>query len=97
MKEIFRVESIYKDKTVLIGYFESLEEANKAAHRQGLPGSGQHGKIVRLELFDSFEEFRNTQQNKIRMIAEAKLNEDEKAILKKAWLQELVDSSRAQQ
>ena len=91
MKSIYRVESIYKEKFVLIGYFETETEAQKAAYKQGLPGTNNHGRVIKIDLFESFDEFRSRNQARIKQIAENKLTTDEIRILKETWIKELLE------
>lgn len=90
MKIVYRAESLYQDKKVIIGYFEKEEDAIKAAKKQGKTPD-QDGLLLKIPVFESFEEFRETRISKIQQRAQAKLTEEEIVVLKKLWKQEFAN------
>lgn len=64
----------------LVGYFTRKDDAEMAAAKRGCQGMSD-GDIQRIILFESFEEYGNDHQQKLRASGIAKLSTDERIAL----------------
>lgn len=92
MKYIYIAKSLYEEepKERSIGFFEQEESAIEAAKKQGIKGEGD-GKVVKVALFTTFEEYANTQKSQIVKRALSKLTPEEKKAYEEKIKKELYE------
>lgn len=66
---------------VHVGYFTNRRDATRAVQHRGPMGTQGDVEVVSLAIYDSFEEFEQMEQEKLRVNALKKLTYEERVVL----------------